>query len=211
MDPSSKEFSKLSFLRRTPTQSRGKRRVLQIVAGAESLLRTTPFDEITIEQFAKQARVEVGSIYFFFTDRTSIYYSLIELEFRDALAAIELTQLEISLPLLEYLPILRRRLAKVWDDHAKTLRDLYYAYRAHSPMKALLKEFNGKAHQQMLLKVAAELHHLPPTRQEALARLINHALQTGFDEAPPLTKSKVTVFRKEWFAMLVHYIESLKR
>jgi hypothetical protein len=133
------------------------------------------------------------------------------LEFRDALAAFELTELESSLPLLEYLPILRRWFAKVWDEDAKTLRDLYYAYRAHSPMKALLKAFNAKAHQQMLLKVASELHHLSPTRQEALARLINHALQTGFDEAPPLTKSKVMVFRKEWFAMLVHYIENLKR
>jgi AcrR family transcriptional regulator len=211
MNPSYRKFPKLSFLRRTPTQSRGKRRVLQIVAGAESLLRTTPFDEITIEQIAKHARVEVGSIYFFFTDRTSIYYSLIELEFRDAFAAFELTDLEKSLPLLEYLPILRRRFAKVWDEHAKTLRDLYYAYRAHSPMKALLKEFNAKAHQQMLLKVASELHQLSPTRQEALARLINQALQTGFDEVPPLTKSKAMVFRKEWFAMLVHYLESLKR
>jgi len=211
MDPSSKKFPRLSFLRRTPAQSRGERRVLQIVAGAESLLRTTPFDEITIEQIAKRARVEVGSIYFFFTDRTSIYYSLIELEYRDSFAAFEPSELEISLPLLEYLPILRRRLTKVWDQHAKALHDLYFAYRAHAPMKALLNEFNAKAHQQMLLRVASELHHLSPTRQEALARLINHALQTGFGEEPPLTKSKVMAYRKEWFAMLLCYIEDLKR
>jgi len=211
MNPSVKKFPKLSFLRRTPAQSRGKMRVLQIVAGAEALLRNTPFDEITIEQIAKHARVEVGSIYFFFTDRTSIYYSLIELEFRDAYAAFELTEHESSLPLLQYLPILRRRLTKVWDERAKTLHDLYYAYRSHAPMKALLKEFNAQAHQQMLLKVASELHYLPLARQEALARLINLALQTGFDEPPALSKSKAMAFRKEWFAMLVFYIESLKR
>src|ERR1700730_9273732 len=106
MSPSSsKKFPKLSFLRRAPAQSRGERRVLQIIAATESLLRNTPFDEITIEQIAKHARVEVGSIYFFFIDRTSIYYSLIELEYRESFAVFELTDHERSLPLQKYLPI----------------------------------------------------------------------------------------------------------
>jgi AcrR family transcriptional regulator len=212
MNPSSskKQLPKLSFLRRAPAQSRGERRVLQIMAATESLLRNTPFDEITIEQIAKHARVEVGSIYFFFTDRTSIYYSLIELEYRESFAVYELTDRELSMSLHEYLRILRRRFTKVWEDRAKTLHDLYYAYRSHAPMRALLDEYNAKAQQQMLLKVASELPHLPPARREILARLINHALQTGLDEAPVLAKSRVTAFRKEWFAMLLHYIENLQ-
>jgi AcrR family transcriptional regulator len=211
MNPSlSQKLPKLSFLRRAPAQSRGERRVLQILAATESLLRNTPFDEITIEQIAKHARVEVGSIYFFFTDRTSIYYSLIELEYRESFAVYELTDHERSLSLQEYLRILRRRFTKVWEDRAKTLHELYYAYRSHTPMRALLDEYNAKAQQQMLLKVASELPHLPPARQEVLARLINHALQTGLDDGPVLAKSKVTPFRKEWFAMLMHYIENLQ-
>jgi AcrR family transcriptional regulator len=212
MSPSSsKRFPKLSFLRRAPAQSRGERRVLQIIAATESLLRNTPFDEITIEQVAKQARVEVGSIYFFFTDRTSIYYSLIELEYRESFAVYELTDHECSLPLQEYLPILRRRFTKVWEDHAKTLHNLYYAYRSHAPMRALLDEYNEKAQQQMLLKVASEFPNFPPARQEVLARLINHALQVvGLDEWPVLAKPKVIPFRKEWFAMLMHYIKNLQ-
>jgi AcrR family transcriptional regulator len=204
------QLPKLSFLRRAPTQSRGVRRVLQIVAAAESLLVEIPFDEITIEQIAKRARVTVGTIYFFFSDRTSIYYSLIELEFRRSLAAYELTEQELALPLLEYLPILRKRLAKQWDEHSKASLHLYYAYRSRAPMQKYLDEFYANTQRQMLVKVAAEFGDWPPARQELLARIINYALQNGLDDAPLVTKSQVMPFRREWFAMLSHYIESLQ-
>jgi AcrR family transcriptional regulator len=205
------QLPKLSFLRRAPTQARGARRILQILNATEALVGEIPFDHVTLHDIAKRARVTNGTIYFFFADRTAIYYSLIEMLFRRSFAVYELTEQELAQPLIEFLPRLRNRLLAEWDTHAKKTVDLYYAYRTQPPVKALLDDFNTTAHQQMLRKVSAEFHFLPESRQDALARVINHALMSGLDDVPNVAKARVLAFRKEWFAMLLAHIKTLRQ
>ena len=53
-------------LRRQPSQLRGAQRINEVLDATETLLKVHHFDTITIEDIAKRAQVQVGSLYHFF-------------------------------------------------------------------------------------------------------------------------------------------------
>ncbi len=202
-----KQIARLASLRRAPTQARGGDRVIGILRACERCLANTTFDRLTLEEIAYEAGVQVGSVYFFFRDKTSIYCGLIETLLRDIMAEYVLAQRNLAKPFDEYLAALYARLARVWKRY-RPLRDIWLAYRSHSHVMAVLHELWRVADHEIGRKLQADFPRLTQSRLSVVARVINASIAASLDSAALLNESKGRSFRKESLFMLGAYTRS---
>jgi AcrR family transcriptional regulator len=200
---------RLTFLRRQPAQARGTRSVLEILKACESLLGEMQPDDITIELIATRARVQAGSIFFFFNDRLSIFFSVIELALRQLAAEYDFTDEEFALPLPAFLRNLDRRLQRIWDVH-RTVMDLYFAYQAHPAISRILGECSDYMQSQLMRKLASEFKAIRKDRRSTLALVINQQLIHGHDVIRTLPKARIASFREEWLSVVLKYVAGLR-
>ena len=198
----------LSFLRRTPTQARGNDSVLSILSACEALLVKTPFDELTIEDIARGAGVQVGSVYFFFRDRTCIFCSLIELTLREIMVEYQLSQSTLDEPLATYLSRLYRRLQRLWKRH-RPMREIWLAYRSHPDIWSVLQELWRVVDEHVERKLQAEFQSLRARDRKVAARVINATIASSLDSAATMPKATARLFRAESLAMICGYASRL--
>ena len=126
-----------------------------ILAAALSLFATDSWEEVTVEQIAKQAEVGKGTIYKHFSSKYEIYAQL-AMNFQSQIID-KFNQIDPSLPVLERF---RLQLQAAWDVHLSS-RELHRVFlycsqsgfRANLPTETLLalekidQEFTEPAHQ----------------------------------------------------------------
>lgn len=184
------------------------RSVFEILKACERLLGEMQPDEITIELIATRANVQAGSIFFFFNDRLSIFFSVIELALRQLAAQYDFTEEEFALSLPQFLRCLDDRLLRIWDIHS-TVMDLYFAYQAHPAIKPILGECSEHMQSQLARKLAVEFKSLKKERRLTLALVINQQLIHGHDVMRTLPKARIPAFRQEWRSVLSNYIDAI--
>src|SRR5215475_2316890 len=63
----------MTLPRRLPEQKRSEDTVLRIMNAAEALLSRIPLEFVTTSRIAKEARMSVGALYRFYTDKQAIF------------------------------------------------------------------------------------------------------------------------------------------
>jgi len=196
------------FLKRAPAQARGDRSVRRVLEACEALLAEQPFEEITVEGIARRADVPVSSMYFFFNDRLSIFFRLIEVTLDQIADEYVLTERVLNQPLSAFVRNLERRLARIWAQH-KHMLDLFFSYRVHPSVLPMVIRLQKYVDAQLFRKLTHDFPSLNATRRQALARVINGNLMQGLDIAAGMPPQKVRAFQVEWSGMLHAHLHSL--
>lgn len=197
----------LSSLRRHPLR-RGARRISALLDACEALLETIPFDQITVTMIAARAQIPVGTVYFFFGDRTAIFLCLIERVTLQIRREYELTDKRLALPIGRYILDLERRLQKIWVDH-RAMMDLYLTYRRHAKVAPILDEFNEFVTNGLERRLALEFPELSPRRRAGAAEVINKAVTHMLDVMAYMPPAVAKGYRSEWLRMLQQYLTIL--
>ena len=111
-------------------------RVTDILNAFELLLVNSRFEDITMEEVAATAGIQIGSLYHFFADKTSVAVTVLERALFDEGTVFRLSPEDEELDLRSYLQVLEQRMTDVWRSHGKLL-DLYFAVRTTSPGVAM--------------------------------------------------------------------------
>jgi AcrR family transcriptional regulator len=107
-----------------PQQARSRERVQRILAAADAILATDGVEALTIRRLAKQAGVPVGSIYQFFSDKSSVI---------DALARQYMDEFAVLMD-----ELVAEALAADWSDLPDAIFDAFVErYRAQPGYVAL--------------------------------------------------------------------------
>lgn len=200
---------RLSLLRRRPSQGRGVRAVIDILKAFESLLGEIQEEDITIECIADRAQVQVGSVYFFFRDKLSIGFSLIELTLLELAAEFDFTERELSTPVMPFLERLDRKLDRVWNDH-RAMLNLFFAYKAHPSIQGILSETLGYVDSQLGRKLSLEFPRLNKNRCKSVTLVVRCHIMHGLDVAAEIPSPQSGRFHREWWRMLGLYVEHLQ-
>jgi AcrR family transcriptional regulator len=199
---------RLASLRRAPTQARGGDCVLSILRACERRLANTTFDRLTLEEIAAEANVNVGSIYFFFRDKTSIFCGLIEMRLREIMEQYVIAHGDFDKPFERYLGKLYARLTEVWK-RGGPLRGIWFAYRFHPHVLASLHELWRVVDEEMGKKLQLDFPSLTSHRRAVVARVVNASIASTLDSAALLTPAKGRSFRKESLLMISAYARNL--
>ncbi|MCF4164930.1 TetR/AcrR family transcriptional regulator [Zavarzinia compransoris] len=159
-DPSGAlDLPKAGAPRRRPVQARGRKRVEQILAAAETLIRQKGVDALKMSEIATAADVPIGSIYQFFADRGAILRALAE---RYMAANRRLT--EDKLRDVRTIEDAKRKLWQVIDQSFATtwadtaFRDVWFGLLADRELQAL----NHAAARQVAVIIVEALKPLFP-------------------------------------------------
>jgi AcrR family transcriptional regulator len=104
--PMAKSSSKVSDLRRKPSQARSQARVARILAVAQTLFVKRGYGDTTTNAIALEAKVSIGTLYQFFPDKAAILQALSlqhAVQLRQHVTAVLDTAEVVALPLPEYL------------------------------------------------------------------------------------------------------------
>jgi len=199
---------KSQFLKRVPAQARGSQSVRSILKACEELLGEMPFGQVSVEIIASRARVPVSSMYFFFQDRLSIFFRLIEVTLDQIGDEYFLSEEDLAAPLLAYVRGLEGRLAAIWLEH-KDMLDLFFSYRVHPSVLPMVVRIDNYVDRQIARKLKHQFPRMTAGRRQALARVINGNLMVGLDLASALPSQRVRAFGAEWSSMLHEYLRGL--
>ena len=194
-------------LRRQPRQARGLERIGAVLDACERLVATHRHDKITIEDIAREAGTQVGSLYHFFPDRTAIYLTALERLLHDEAAVFAATSAEATHSLDAYLAALQRRLSRFWRERRPAL-DLYLAYQHHPIVWAAV--LAGRA--QVAGEVARTLRRLRPgmtaRRATAVGEQIGIVVSVMMDNLQYVAPAAQRRLRRECLAMIAAYVEA---
>jgi AcrR family transcriptional regulator len=198
----------LPALRHRPIQERGVRRVTDVLDACERVLRKKRFEDLTMEDIARAAKIQTGSLYHFFSDKNAVVVSLLERVLAQEGAAFALRATDMRLSLKGYLENLERRMMQVWRQHA--LLDLCFAFQRHPVVwKFILKQRRLTAIQigQKLRQLDSTLTHAHAMRKGAM---ISATMATLIDNLMYLPQADARTFREETLGMLAAYVTGTK-
>jgi len=196
---------KLDALRKRPVQVRGMQRVTDVLDGCERLLRTKRIEDISIEDIASEAKIQIGSLYHFFPDKTAVIVTMLERVLAEEGETFKLTPDDDALNFREYLAALEERMTNVWRSHSSSL-DLYFAFRTHP----LIWEMTLESRRLTAEQIAIKLIQIYPmlTRQRALQQGSTISMTMGvlIDNLEYLPPDSHESLRCEVFTMLSQYV-----
>lgn len=198
----------LGMLRRRPIQRRGFERVISILDACESLLNTHHFEEIGTAEIAKQARLKVGTLYFFFDDRSAIFTCLIGRvlsEIRDQFAA---EPVEGGLEPDRYVSLLLQRLTAVWQQHAP-LMTLYHSFQHKPEIRAQRDELQRFAVERLTVLLRQPPHAVEGRRARSAAWVVYDLMMSCLDAGVHLAEGQHPEVAREWRRAIAAYISSL--
>jgi AcrR family transcriptional regulator len=194
-------------LRRQPSQARGAQRVADVLDACERLLKNQRFEQIKIEEIAREANIRLGSLYHFFPDKTSILLSILERTMWVESAAFRPMRGDEELSFDDYLNVLERRMLEVWRPRLALL-DLYFAFQRHPLVWAAVLKSRVRIGED----VGAKLRQLNPslTKQHSrqIGSLIGVTMATLMDNIVDLKPAARRVLRRECFIMLNAYVNA---
>lgn len=193
-------------LRRRPTQARGVQRVIDVIDAYERLLRRRRFEDLTMEEIAEAAKVQVGSLYHFFPDKTAVVVTVLERILVEDGSAFDATPADARRGFSDYLAALEARLVSVWCAHGSLL-GLYSAFQRHP----LVWKQTLAQRQRAAILVGDKLRQLKPqlARRRALAqgRMIAMVMGVLIDNLASLPVAAQKTLRRETYEMLRHYTD----
>jgi AcrR family transcriptional regulator len=154
----------LASLRRRPSQQRGSQRVRDVLDAFERLLRQKRCEQITMDDLSRTAGIQIGSLYHFFPDITSVILTVLERALADEAAAFEARPKDESLDFVDYLETLERRMTLVWRRHG-SLMSVFFAYQRHP----LIWKITRQQRDRTAALVGAKLRQLSPGLSAARA------------------------------------------
>lgn len=190
-------------------QRRGTERVLAVLDACDELLTRLPFDEITISEIARTSGVPIGTIYFFFEDRTTVFLCIIErvtLKIRDEFN-VGGEEMAASMP--QYFTSLERRLEKIWAEH-RSMMEMFYSYRRHPTVTPMIEEADEFAVTQLAKKLEGESPKLRHEQAITAAQVIYGAI-TRVPDRLTMPTLQAGRFRAMWRQMITEFIRSLGR
>ena len=194
-------------LRRRPTQARGVQRVIDVIDACERLLQSQRVEDLTMEDIARAARIQIGSLYHFFPDKTAVVVTVLERLLIEDGSAFELTRADAGRSFRGYLAALEKRLVSVWCTHGSLL-DVYYAFQRHP----LVWKQTLAQRQRAAVQVGAKLRQLNPRipRRRAIeqGRMVGMVMGVLIDHLVYLPVTARQQFRRETFDMLSRYVGS---
>lgn len=195
-------------LRRRPTQARGVQRVIDVIDACEKLLQRRRIEDLTMEDIARAARIQIGSLYHFFPDKSAVVVTLLERLLVEDASAFELTAADAQRGFRGYLAALERRLMKVWCTHRSRL-DVFYAFQRHP----LVWKQTLAQRQRAAVQVGAKLRQLDPriSRRRAVeqGRMVGMVMGVLIDHLVFLPAADRRQFRRETYDMLSRYVGSV--
>lgn len=205
--PRRSRTNELAFtaLRRRPTQARGLRRVIDVIDAYEHLLENRRFEDLTMEDIAHAAKIQVGSLYHFFPDQTAVVVTVLERILVEDGSAFELTPADARRGFRDYLAALEARLISVWCANGSLL-GLYAAFQRHP----LVWKQTLAQRQRAAILVGAKLRQLKPriSRRRALeqGRMIAMVMGVLIDNLVSLPAAAQKTLRRETYDMLSRYV-----
>ena len=195
----------LNALRRQPVQARGVQRVTDVLDAFELLLRDRRFEDITMEEVATTAKIQIGSLYHFFPDKASVAITVLERALFDEGTVFRLTPDEESLDLRSYLKELEARMAEVWRSHGRLL-DLYFAFRTHPLVWEMTLNQRRRTSKHISVKLQQLNSNLTPERAAELATQVSMVMGVLIDNIVYMQQPDRRELRRETRRMLESYI-----
>jgi AcrR family transcriptional regulator len=192
-------------LRRPPTQARGRQRVIDVIDACERLLRRRRSEDLTMEDIARGARIQIGSLYHFFPDKTAVFVTVLERLLIEEGLTFERTPVDARRGLRDYLARLEARLVSVWCRHGSLLT-LYYAFQRHP----LVWKQTLAQRQHVAIQVGDRLRQLHPqvSRRRAIeqGRMLGVVMGLLIDNLAYLPPAARQTMRRETYDMLGRYV-----
>lgn len=208
--PTDLEQLALSSLRRRPSQQRGVQRVVDVLDAFERLLAQKRFEDITMDDLSRAARIQIGSLYHFFPDITSVILTVLERALADEGAAFEGRPEDDGLGFGDYLAALERRVAGVWHSHAQLLGVLF-AYQRHPLIWKVTLEQRERSARLIGSRLQLLMPGLGKARAVALGRMIGMVMAVLIDNLEYLPENEGRQLRRETHAMLSRYVAAEAR
>ena len=199
------EVLSLNALRRQPVQARGVQRVTDVLDAFELLLRDRRFEDITMEEVATTAEIQIGSLYHFFPDKASVAITVLERALFDEGTVFRLTPDEESLDLRSYLKELEARMTEVWRSHGRLL-DLYFAFRTHPLVWEMTLNQRRRTSKHISVKLQQLNSNLTPERAAELATQVSMVMGVLIDNIVYMQQPDRRELRRETRRMLESYI-----
>jgi AcrR family transcriptional regulator len=195
----------LASLRRRPSQRRGVQRVRDVLDAFERLLVHKRCDEITMDDLSRTARIQIGSLYHFFPDITSVILTVLERALADEGAAFESRPEDARLDFDGYLEALEHRMTLVWRRHGPLIGVLF-AYQRHP----LIWKITREQRERTARLVGARLRALAPgigaARALELGRTVSVVMAVLIDNLEFLPDRERRRLRRETRLLLGRYV-----
>jgi AcrR family transcriptional regulator len=195
----------LTALRRRPTQARGVQRVTEVLDACERLLANRRFEDLTMEDIARSAKIQVGSLYHFFPDKTAVIVTVLERILLDEGSVFDVTPADARRDFVDYIAALEARMISVWRSHGSLL-DLYFAFQRHP----LVWKLTLAQRHRTAIQVGAKLRQLMPklSHRRALeqGRIVSMVMGVLIDNLVFLPEAAQRTLRRETYDMLSRYV-----
>ena len=186
-------------------QARGRQRVTDVLDAFELLLGESRFEDITMEEVATTAKIQIGSLYHFFPDKASVAITVLERALFDEGTVFRLTPDEESLDLRSYLKELEARMTEVWRSHGRLL-DLYFAFRTHPLVWEMTLNQRRRTSRHISVKLQQLNSSLTASRAGELAAQVSMVMGVLIDNIVYMEQSDKRELSRETRRMLESYI-----
>lgn len=195
----------LASLRRRPSQQRGVQRVIDVLDAFEQLLQRKRCEEITMDDLSRTAGIQIGSLYHFFPDMTSVILTVLERALADETSVFEVRPGDAKLDFLGYMTAIERRMTSVWRRHG-SLMAVFFAYQRHP----LIWRITRQQRERTAMLVAAKLRQLAPAldaaRAQALGRMVGVVMAVLIDNLEFLPEPERRGLREETQLLLCRHV-----
>jgi len=192
-------------LRRQPSQARGLQRITDVLDACERLLKGRRFDEITIEDIAQAADIQIGSLYHFFQDKIAVLVSVLERALLAEADAFRPLPDDRGLSLADYLQALEDRLRALWRPRTALL-DLYFAYQHHPLVWASTLKLRARVARDIAAKLRQLYPRMPARTATAAGEQIGIVLAVLNDNLAFVGAGEQRRLRRECLEMLEAYV-----
>ncbi len=195
----------LTALRRRPSQARGVQRVTDVMNACEHLLASRRFEDLKMEDIACAAKIQIGSLYHFFPDKTAVVVTVLERILMDEGSVFEPQPADARRDFVDYIAALESRMVSVWRSHGQLL-DLYFAFQRHP----LIWKLTLTQRQRTAIQVGTKLRQLMPqlSRRRAIeqGRMVSMVMGVLIDNLVYLPAAAQKTLRRETYDMLSRYV-----
>ncbi|NDJ76140.1 MAG: TetR/AcrR family transcriptional regulator [Chloroflexi bacterium] len=199
-------------MRRVPKQARSQQRIDLILAAAADLIADIGYDAVTTNAIAERARISIGSLYQYFSNKDAILHAITEryIEHRRQVAA-ELLQPDViagvSLPELvdRYLD----PMVAFYQDNPAILH-IYLGSDISPEMAAAYAQADADSVAQIAHMIQLRVPHLPDQRAQVVAQVVKAAMKAlmGLLHSNA-NATEQNLISAEFKHMLVAYLESV--
>jgi len=195
----------LASLRRRPSQQRGAQRVVDVLDAFERLLQSKRCEQITMDDLSRTAGIQIGSLYHFFPDMTSVILTVLERALADEAAAFESHPEDKKLDFVGYLDAIERRMTLVWRRHG-SLIGVFFAYQRHPLIWKITRQQRERTAALVGAKLRQLAPDLTPLRAQDLGRMIGVVMAVLIDNVEFLPDSERRRLRTETRLLLGRHV-----